>query len=106
MTGALGERYNQGVNSLDSGPISETFPQHGTQCRRVPILPLACSVLLLTRDTVGCFAGKVLGDRFSGTYSCFIPGIFELMGKLCRGFVLLLISLKNIKQHSEYLFTS
>lgn len=38
---------------------------------------------------------QVLGDLFSGTYSFLIPGIFESMGKLRRGFVLLLTCLRK-----------
>lgn len=59
-------------------------------------------MLPLTHDTVGYFAdpspSEVLGDIFPGTYSFLIPGIFELMGKLDRGFALLLICLKEKHQ--------
>lgn len=70
------------------GPTVASDPREGV----FPVLPL-------THDTVGCFAepspSEVLGDIFSGTYSFLIPGIFELMGKLGRGFALLLICLKR-----------
>lgn len=40
---------------------------------------------------------EVLGDIRSGTSGVFIPGVFELMGKLGRRFVVWLICLKRHK---------
>lgn len=109
-----------GNTGYDQGPWLETQPGSGFlrlqaciwhifSCRGsgVALDPReACfSLLSLKHDTVGCFAetspSEVLGGIFSGTYSFLIPGIFELMGKLGRGFALLLVCLKKTSSSTQ-----